>query len=150
MKSIMRTFVRTLSVGFFALTLGVSVGHAKGGEHRGGGFRKMTDELNLTVEQKEKAKKIHSEGREGMKAKRDAMKAIHDDLEKAIKGAASDDEVRSKFAALLKAQDEFSKARFEKVIALRAILTPEQRTKLKNQGGKHKGEHGGGHGDEHG
>ena len=104
----------------------------------------MIEELNLPAEQKEKAKKIHGDHSD-VKEKRQAMKKLHDDLETAMKGAATDDEVRAKFAALQKAQDEFAKARFEKIVALRAILTPEQRSKLKNPRGKHKG---GGHGDE--
>ena len=46
----------------------------------------------------------------------------------------TDDEVRVKFANLEKLQAEFAKARFDKILAIRAILTPEQKEKLKGMG----------------
>lgn len=143
----MRMIMRTLAFGALAFTLSsTSIAHAGRGE---GGFRKMMEELKLTPEQKEQAKKLHSDGKDGMKAKKEAMKVAHDELEKAIKGSASQDEVRAKFDALVKTQDEFAKARFEQVLGLRGILTPEQRAKLKApKGGLHKGGRGHGGDDE--
>ncbi|MES2965616.1 MAG: Spy/CpxP family protein refolding chaperone [Bdellovibrionota bacterium] len=143
----MNSILKTLVFGVFALTLSASVGHAKGGHGGGGGFKHMMKDLNLTDEQKEKAKKIHGDHSD-VKAKRDAMKKAHDDLETAIKGTASADEVRAKFAALQKVQDEFEKARFDKIVAIREILTPEQRSKMKSPRGMHKGGRHGGEGDD--
>lgn len=141
----MKWMLKSLVFGFTALTLGASVGHAKGGGHgHGGGLRAMMSELNLTPEQTEKAKKIHKDGREGVKGKREAMKKAHEELEVAIKGKATDEEVRAKFATLQKAQDELATARFEKVLAFRAILTPEQRAKMKGPRELHRGGHEGG------
>lgn len=144
----MKGILRTLLFGFFALTIGMGAAQAKGGFGKGG-LRQMVEELNLTDEQKEKAKKIHQDGRDAIKAKREAMKKAHDELEAAIQGKATDDEVRAKFAALQKVQEDFAKARFEKVLALRAILTPDQRAKMKGPKGFGKrGGHHGGHDDE--
>ncbi|OFZ28292.1 MAG: hypothetical protein A2622_04105 [Bdellovibrionales bacterium RIFCSPHIGHO2_01_FULL_40_29] len=94
----------------------------------------MTKKMDLTPEQQEKIKALPGDDSDAMKAKRESMRAAQEDLEQAMKGAASDDEVRVKFANLEKLQAEFAKARFDKILAIRAILTPEQKEKLKGMG----------------
>lgn len=92
-------------------------------------LERMTQELGLSVEQQTKIKALHQG--EQIKAQREVMRNAHDELEQAMKSAATDEEIRAKYSNLEKAQAEFSKLRFEKVLAIRAILTPEQRLNFK-------------------
>jgi Spy/CpxP family protein refolding chaperone len=92
---------------------------------------KMAEELKLTPEQREKLKKIHDEYHKTLPGKKEAMLAAKEALKESLRSAATDIDVRKKFEELEKRQSEFGQARFEKILALRAILTPEQRQKFK-------------------
>lgn len=113
---------------------------------KGREMQKMAKELNLTPDQKAKMKSIRQNGREEMKAKRDALFAAREDLENSLRGAATDEELKKKFEALQKIQQEMAQGRFEKVLAIRAILTPEQRAKFKSMAGEGMRHHGFGKG----
>lgn len=125
-----------------ALALLVSIVNLKPAEARPGHRGKMKEiaaELNLTTEQKEKMKEINKDRKETLSPKRKAMKEARESLETSLKGSDGADVVKQKFAALQKAQSEFASARFEKVLAAREVLTPEQRSKFKGLklGGHH-------------
>lgn len=98
---------------------------------RGEKWAKMAEELSFTPEQRDKLKKIQEDFHKTLPAKRDAMETAREELQTALKGSASDDEIRKKFQALEAAQSDFAKSRFEKVLAIRGILTPDQRAKFK-------------------
>jgi Spy/CpxP family protein refolding chaperone len=100
--------------------------------HMGHGDRMMKalDELDLTADQKKKLAEIKKTFKTN-EPKHDAMRAAHEELKAALQGTASDAEVKKKFEAMKAAHDAFMEARFEKVLAIRAILTPEQRAKFK-------------------
>lgn len=121
-------------------------------EGKGHGFHgAMMKELNLTPEQKEKLKAIRSQNKGDRKENRQEMKKLREELETAMRGSASDSELKSKFEAIQKKQQEFAKERFEHVLAIRAILTPEQRAKFKGMGpGMGHGGMGPGMGGKHG
>lgn len=107
---------------------------------RRGKMKEMAAELNLTADQKAKMKEINKDRREVLQPKRKAMREAKEALEASLKGADSTDTVKQKFAALQKAQSNFATARFDKVLAVREVLTPEQRAKFKglNAGGHHR------------
>jgi Spy/CpxP family protein refolding chaperone len=93
--------------------------------------------LNLTEEQEKKLKETQATyGKEAMKKKHDAMEKAQDELSEALKSDATDEKIREKFAALHKIQEDFATVRFEKILYIRSILTPEQRTKFKELIGK--------------
>lgn len=124
-----------------ALALTVSApAFAKGDKgEKGKWHEKMAAELNLTAEQKEKMKQVHQTNHEAMRAKRKAMKEARESLQTSLQGTATDAELKKKFEDLEKLQSEFAKARFEKVLAMRAVLTPEQRQKFKGMRKEHRG-----------
>ena len=98
---------------------------------------KIKEQLNLTEEQKNKLKEMKDTyGKEAMKKKHVAMEKAQKELEEALKSDATDEKVREKFDALHKLQEEFAKTRFEKILHVRSILTPEQRLKFKTLIGK--------------
>jgi Spy/CpxP family protein refolding chaperone len=94
-------------------------------------WAKISEELRLTPEQRANLDKIRSEFRKTLPVKREAMESSQEDLQKALRGSATDGELRKKFTELAKRQGEFANLRFEKVLAIRALLTPEQREKFR-------------------
>lgn len=132
---------RMLIVGLF---IGVTMPAAAGSEREAKFIERMTKELSLTAEQQAKLKEIKSQASGEVREKKRAMKVAHEELEKALKSSADDQSVRTKFNNLNKLQDEYANARFEKILLIRSILTPEQRQKfdgLEHHGDKknHKG-----------
>ena len=98
---------------------------------------KIKEQLNLTEEQKNKLKATkETYGREAMKKQHEAMEKAQKELEATLKSDASDEKVREKFEALHKIQEQFARLRFEKILVVRSILTPEQRLKFKDLIGK--------------
>lgn len=113
----------------------------KDDKHEKGDYlKKMKAELNLTDEQVAKLKEMKKSSKTDMKALRKSMQEAKSNFEKALSSAATDDEIKTKYAELEKIQQEFSKARLEKILATRSVLTPEQRLKFKahfDRGDKH-------------
>ncbi len=95
----------------------------------------MAEELDLTKEQKSQLKEMREKNREQHRARREAMDAAREEMEQALKSDASDKQLREKFEKLEKLQSEFAKERFDHILAIRAILTPEQRAKFRGMGG---------------
>ncbi len=148
LKGIIAGFLAVLAMAFASPALAGPGGHGKGGwlgKHKEM-QAKMAADLKLTKEQQEKMKALNEKSHPAMKEKRQAMKAAREDLHTTLKGSASDDEAKKKFEVLNKAQDDFARARFEHVLAVRAILTPEQRAKFHDIMKEHKGR--GGRGDD--
>lgn len=101
-------------------------------KHHYGSLKKIKEQLNLTKEQNKLLKDSQATfGKETMKKKHGELEAAQKDLEQALKSDATDEQIRAKFTALQKLQEDFAKTRFEKILYVRSILTPEQRTKFK-------------------
>ncbi|NUM88947.1 MAG: Spy/CpxP family protein refolding chaperone [Bdellovibrionales bacterium] len=99
------------------------------------GGARMAEELGLSQEQKDKMKEMREKSREQHQARRDSMQTAREELEKALQSDATEKQLRAKFESLEKLQREFARERFEHVLAVRAILTPEQRTKFRGMMG---------------
>ncbi|MCO5144206.1 MAG: Spy/CpxP family protein refolding chaperone [Oligoflexia bacterium] len=130
MKNYMHSIIGTLVVAALLLPAGEALAKRGGKWDRG----KMMSELNLTSEQKDKMKEIRSKNKDAIKAQREEMKSAREALEEAMKGNASDGDIRSKFEKVQAVQQKLAKDRFENVLAIRAILTPEQRAKFRDIG----------------
>jgi Spy/CpxP family protein refolding chaperone len=136
----MRLAALGLTLTLIGSTLLPNSAEARGG-HKGK-WKEMSAELNLTAEQKAKMQEINKGRREELAPKRKAMKEARENLETSLKSAESTDVVKQKFSELQKAQSEFAVARFNRVLAVREVLTPEQRAKFKGMkfgGGRHHG-----------
>ena len=97
-----------------------------------GCIKRIQGELNLSAEQKTKLDELKDKTKFGTKEKRKAMEQCMQELESLISGSASEKEVRAKFSELQTLEDAYAKARLEKILAVREILTPEQSKKFKN------------------
>ncbi len=124
-------------------------GIRKGGNPPPDHEQRIVKELDLTQDQIEQFRKIRQESREKFEKQREKfaqqwekVRAAHDKLTEALKGTASDKELRKLFAELQTARKTaeemrrpmrdptFEETRFEEVLKIRAILTPEQRKKF--------------------
>ena len=139
------------------LSAGVALadcGERRGGHWRsGGGFEHHLDELGLEPKQKEKIDAILAAARKEREANgtkmREAYQDLHALLEKDAPDRAAIDRQVEKIGAM---RTEERKSMLHTLLAVRAELTPEQRTKLKamkekegpwHHGGRHHGPGGG-------
>lgn len=96
-----------------------------------GGGRRILEELNLTAEQKSKINEYRERDKEAFKAKREAVQNARRKLEEAMDNpAAGEEELKNLFSEVAKARSEVEAARFESMLNIRALLTPEQRKKF--------------------
>ena len=130
MKRLMFRSVPLFLIAFFALgtvyadtdkNCGHKEGHEKG---------QWLQELNLSPEQQQQLAAIKDKYHGEMKKQKKAMKSARKSLKEALKSDASDESLNAQFNKLQGQRAEFAKLRFEKILAIRAILTPEQRKKF--------------------
>jgi protein CpxP len=134
------------------LLLGLSFAQARPGKHREGKMGGMMRELNLTSEQKDKIKAEREKSKDAIKALREKTKASREKIREAFKANASAETLRAAKTEMQAAHKAMVDARFEQVLAIREILTPDQRSKFNDWHEKRHGKfgHGGPEGDDDG
>ncbi len=127
----MRQYFR---LGFFTMLMVVGITQAQGQprDMSPPDFSKMPfmEELNLSEAQREKIKALHESNRPQFEKDREAMHQAKTRFDEAMDGDGSPDEIRKRFHALQKARDAMMSFGFEQALAVREILTPEQRKKF--------------------
>lgn len=113
--------------------------HAKaecphGCKHGKGGWLK---ELNLTDAQKDQLNQIKDNFWKNNKDTKKAMREARAKLREALKTKASKDDLRKQHRDLQALKMKFGEARFEKILAIRDILTSEQQKKFEGLRRKH-------------
>ncbi len=111
--------------------------HGEGGGP-GGELQAALQALNLTDEQKNKIKELRKASGEANKETRNALKEGRKALEEAM-GDAKKADLLAKFDSLAGLRAKLSRARFEMMLSVREILTPEQRQKFRSFMESHKG-----------
>lgn len=152
----MNRFLYTLAalgISFAAVTTGLSAqpmmdhdgpmfmgdGDGPDGKH----FQRMADELGLTKEQRESAKKMHEARHPKMKQMMEQMRPLHEDLRKLLEAdKVQMSAVRAKLEAISKIQVEMRLYHIEGRLAFEATLTPQQKAKLREMHEKRMKEHG--------
>lgn len=121
--------------------LGVSSAHARpgGGHHGGPKLHKLMKQLELTQEQKEKIKADREKRKPEMKAARERAKAAREKLREAFKQNLPAEQLRALKTEAQAAQAAIADARFEGMLAIREVLTPEQRAKFNQWQEKRQG-----------
>ena len=111
-----------------ALISGISImAEARGG--RGHFHKQALKQLDLTTEQTDQLAKL-KESQKGMKALRKEKRETRKKFREALKNDASVSELRKLHDAKLNLKTKLATARFEKMMAVRKILTPAQRTQF--------------------
>jgi len=124
------------------LSLSFSVAEARPGKHKGEHMMKLMEELNLTGEQRDRIKAERQKNRGSMKALKERTKEARNKVREAFKSNASNDVLKGLQKEVQAAQNAAMDARFESMLAIRDILTPEQRTQFNQWHEKRHGKKG--------
>lgn len=114
-----------------SLTLSTPAAFAKRGGPDGP-LHKALKKLDLTAEQQAKLKEIRVGQKDKIEAAHEKMKAARESLEHSLDNNASDTDIRKKHNDLQAARTQMEGLRFESLLQIRAILTPEQRKKFQD------------------
>jgi periplasmic protein CpxP/Spy len=102
---------------------------------RGG---EMFKELNLTADQQAKIKAIREQEKSASTDQRKQMKAAFEQMRSLSAGNATDAQLRAKHQQVRQLRQQFEDRRFETMLKIRAVLTPEQRSKMAELKQKHR------------
>ncbi len=95
-----------------------------------GNLNNLTKELNLSREQIQKLQQLRKNAQGKTKERRQILQIAKQELNQLIQGNASANQIRQKRQQVQSLQREIADTNFEKTLAIREILTPEQRVKL--------------------
>lgn len=93
-------------------------------------LKNLTKELNLSRDQIQQLQNLQKNSQDKTKERRQILQAAKQELNQLIQGNASADRVRQKRQQVQSLQREIADTNFERTLAIREILTPEQRVKL--------------------
>jgi periplasmic protein CpxP/Spy len=95
-----------------------------------GGVGNLVKELNLSSDQVQRLQQLRTNAQGKTKERRQALQAARQELKQLLQGSASTDQIRQKRRQVQSLQQEVADSNFENTLAIREILTPEQRVKL--------------------
>ena len=95
-----------------------------------GGVGSLIEELNLSTDQIQRLQKLRANSKGKNKERRQALRAAKQELQRLLQGNASSDQIRQQRQQVQALQREVSDTNFENTLAIREILTAEQRVKL--------------------
>lgn len=94
-----------------------------------GGVGNLVKELNLSPDQIQRLQQIRKNSQGKTKERRQALQKARQELNQLLQGNASSDQIRQKRQQVQTLQSEVADSNFENTLAIREILTPEQRVK---------------------
>jgi protein CpxP len=92
---------------------------------------RMLKQLNLSTEQLQKIKAIRDRDLARIQELAQQSRQANTELRDLLGGSESSDVIRAKHNQVLNLQQELRKQHFERMLAMREILTPQQRSQLK-------------------
>ncbi len=129
--SILLSIATTISPGCAEIA-GAQKNTSTNGEFRvpAGGVSKLVKELNLSQDQIQRLQQLRTASKGKNKERRQALRTAKQELSQLLQGNATSDQIRQKRQQVQSLQREVSDTNFENTLAIREILTPEQRIKL--------------------
>ena len=104
---------------------------------------RLVQELNLTPEQTQQIEAIQAQYQEEMSQSKEAMRQAQQELMDLMAGTASVDQIREQYNQVETLKQQVSQLRFDSMLAMREVLTPEQRSQaaqlMQNRRGGHHG-----------
>lgn len=94
------------------------------------GMKKIFQELNLTTEQQQRIQAIRQESKENNSSLRQEMRQTKEEMRELMANDTSDNELRQQHEKIQNLKKELGNQRFETMLKIRQVLTPEQRTKM--------------------
>ncbi|NES69331.1 MAG: Spy/CpxP family protein refolding chaperone, partial [Okeania sp. SIO2D1] len=99
-------------------------------------------ELDLTSEQQERIQAIHEQAKADMESLHQQMQEAREQMTNLMSGNASAEQLRNQQDKIQALHEQLGDKRFETMLAVREILTPEQREQLAQLKEQHRQEHG--------
>ena len=102
------------------------------GKRRGGygGMKKVLEQLNLTPEQSQQIEAIHERFHSDNETLYQEMRTNHQQLRSLLASDASEEQLRQQHQNIQGLRQQLGNNRFETMLQVREILTPEQRTQM--------------------
>lgn len=105
---------------------------------RGPGEPGWLKDLNLTPEQIQKIRALRNQDQNRLSQQRRALRQAHQELRELMASDASAEQVRQKYDQVKALRQQLGDAQFNNMLAMREILTPEQRRQFANQMQRHR------------
>jgi Spy/CpxP family protein refolding chaperone len=93
-------------------------------------MQRMQQELGLNADQVKQIQGIHSQAKQDTQGLREQMKQAREKMRQLMASNASDDEIKQQYQSIQSLRQQLSEKQFETKLAVRKVLTPEQRTKM--------------------
>lgn len=106
---------------------GNNPGRGSGGGGQWAGKEGWLEQLNLTAEQQQEIQAIRDRYQTQMQASRDQMRQNMERMSQMMAGNTSDNDLRNQHNQILQARQQMGQMHFEQMLAIRNVLTPEQR-----------------------
>ena len=90
----------------------------------------MFDQLNLTADQKQKMQAVRDRYKDQVSQRMQAVRQARQELETMMAGTANASEMREKHRQIMGLRQQLEEVQFESTLAMREVLTPEQRSQL--------------------
>jgi len=88
---------------------------------------RLIQELNLTPEQTQRLQAIQNQYQDQISQRRQAVRQARQELVELMAGTASENQVREKHRQVEALQQQAEAVKFDSLLAMREVLTPEQR-----------------------
>jgi protein CpxP len=120
---------------------GLSEESILGSGRHGDRAERLLETLDLSEDQTTQIRAIREGDREEMQALREAERAEREAMHSLMAGTATDAELRAQHEELQALDREVADLRFENMLAVRNVLTPEQRTEMSTRMEQRRSEH---------
>jgi Spy/CpxP family protein refolding chaperone len=90
----------------------------------------MFDQLNLTADQKQKMQAVRDRYKDQISQRMQAVRQARQELATMMTGTANASEMREKHRQIMGLRQQLEEVQFESTLAMREVLTPEQRSQL--------------------
>lgn len=91
------------------------------------GKARLVQELNLSPEQTRRLEAIQTQYRDQISQRKQAARQAEQELRALLAGTASTEQIRDKYRQVETLKREAAQVRFDSMLAMRDVLTPEQR-----------------------
>ena len=111
------------------------------GRRRGGygGVKKLLEQIDLTPEQSQKIDAIHEQFHSDNETLFQEMRTNYQEMRSLLASDASDEQLRQQHQKMQDLRQELGNNRFETMLQVREILTPQQRTQMAELMEQHRG-----------
>jgi periplasmic protein CpxP/Spy len=97
---------------------------------RSGKEGRLFEQLNLSADQKQKMQAVRDRYKDQISQRMQAVRQARQELETMMTGTANASQMREKHRQIMGLRQQLEEVRFESMLAMREVLTSEQRGKL--------------------